>query len=527
MAKQKPLNLSELTETIKNGLVDQALRPNVYGYKPHAKQFKFHTSEAHTRLYIGGNRSGKTVGGAVESVYWLMKQHPYRRLPLPEGPVRGRGVAVDFNYGVDMIMLPELSRWLPPSALKNGSWEDSYDKEHRTLTLANKSFMEFRSYDQDLEKFAGTSRHFTWYDEEPPKHIFNESQARLIDTNGYAWLTMTPVEGMSWVYGDLYVPGTEGKNPDISVIEIEMTENPHISKEASERYLSTLSPDERKARERGEFVSVGGRVFKEFSPSVHVVSAALPPKHWEWYLSLDHGFNNPTAVLWHAVSPQNTIFTFAEHYRSEMTVPEHSQIIHERNAAYGKQPDYWIGDPAINQRQGVTGTSIKQEYADRGIFLADGNNDVLSGVNRMVQYLRVDPELGYPRWLIAENCVNLIDEMRMLRWKTHTSRKAQFENNKQEQIHKKNDHACDSCRYFFSFMPDLTPQIPTGNDLAELQRKHATTLGAVNGVAYPVPHANEPMAGSWEELMAISEATRIDDPLKTAWDTNIGYDYNT
>ena len=96
--KQKPaLNFSEITETLKNGLAAQATRPNIYGYKPHAKQFKFHTSEAHTRLYIGGNRSGKTVGGAAETVYWLMKSHPYRRLPLPEGPVRGRGVAADFN----------------------------------------------------------------------------------------------------------------------------------------------------------------------------------------------------------------------------------------------------------------------------------------------------------------------------------------------------------------------------------------------------------------------------------------------
>ena len=119
MAKKQLLTVTDLTEQLKDGIANQARRPNVYGYKPHVKQFKFHTSEAHTRLYIGGNRSGKTVGGAVESVYWLMKQHPYRRLPLPEGPVRGRGVAVDFNYGVDMIMLPEISRWLPPSALRN------------------------------------------------------------------------------------------------------------------------------------------------------------------------------------------------------------------------------------------------------------------------------------------------------------------------------------------------------------------------------------------------------------------------
>jgi phage terminase large subunit-like protein len=518
MAKPKQLDIRSLTEIMKDGLSQQANRPNLYAYKPHAKQFKFHSSLAHTRLYIGGNRSGKTVGGAVEMCYWLRKDHPYRRLPLPEGPVRARAVAVDFNYGVDMIMIPEISRWLPPSSLINGSWEDSYDREHKVLTLANKSFLEFRSYDQDLEKFAGTSRHCTWYDEEPPQHIFNESQARLVDTNGYSWLTMTPVEGMSWVYEDLYLKGTEGDDPDIDVIEIEMTENPHISKEASERYLKTLKPEERKARQRGEFVAVGGRVFPMFNPSDHVISSTLPPKHWEWYMSLDHGFNNPTAVLWHAVSPKNTIVTFAEHYKSEMTVGEHAEVIKAMNAAFGKQPDYDVGDPAINQRQGVTGTSIKQEYADRGIFLADGNNDVTSGVNRMVQYLRVDPTLGHPRWLITANCVNLIGEMKMLHWKKHSSRKAQFSNNKREEIQKKNDHACDSARYFFSFMPDLTPSDPQRVNITEQVQKHTAFLGAT--VAVP-----QPRAGSWEELMQISERERIDNPNEKLWQVNTDAQY--
>ena len=51
--------------------------------------------------------------------------------------------------------------------------------------------------------------------------------------------------------------------------------------------------------------------------------------------------------------------------------------------------------------------------------------------------------------------------MEHLRWATYTSKKLQYENNKQEKIHKKDDHASDSARYFFTFMPDLTPPIIT------------------------------------------------------------------
>lgn len=511
--KTKALSFDELLEQVSDGIRMQAARPNLYAYKPHDKQFKFHSSPKHTRLYIGGNRSGKTTGGAVEMCYWLMKKHPYRKLPLPEGPIRARSCAVDFMYGTDMIIIPEIKRWLPPSFLINGSWEDSYDKEHRVLTLANKSFLEFRSYDQDLEKFAGTSRHIIWFDEEPPQHIYNENMARLVDTNGYSMLTMTPVEGMSWVFDQIYLPGTEGGHPDIEVIEIEMQENPYLTKEATDRFLDTLDPDERKARERGEFVAIGGRVFKMFNATEHVIDPVVPPKDWEWYVSIDHGYNNPTAILWHAVSKDNEAITFGEHYASEMTVAQHCERFFEMQREFGKPPDYIVGDPAMHQRNGVTGTSIVQEYADRGIYIAEANNDVTSGINRMIEYLRIRPN-GTPSWRITNNCHSLISEMKKLRWATFSSRKMQYENNKQEKIHKKDDHACDSARYFFSFMPDLTPSAATPRSLNDLVAEHSSMIGAVPSRA---------VAGSWDELLADQiKGNKVHDP----WQYKYGVDYH-
>lgn len=449
-------SITDAIRELQQGLKQQATRPNLHGYKPHAKQEKFHQSESKKKLYIGGNRSGKTTAAVVEDLYWLRGNHPHRK--VPEGPIRGRVVAVDFLQGVQKIVLPEFKRWTPPSLLKNGSWEDSYNKELRTLSLANGSFVEFMSYDQDTDKFAGTSRHFVHYDEEPPQHVFNECNARLIDTNGSYWISMTPVEGMTWIYDTIYIPGTRGENPAIFVIEADMLDNPHITEEAAESYLSELSKEERSAREHGRFVQLGGRVFKSFNRESHVIPPVVPDKQWEWFISLDHGYNNPTAVLWHAVSPENEVITFAEHYASEMIIDEHAKQIHSTNAAFGRVPDIWVADPAIAQRQGVTGTSISAEYADRGCYFAPGNNDVAVGVARISQYLRINPKTGRPFWQITENCVNLIKEMELLRWRTYSSKKLQFENNKQEQIHKKDDHAPDSARYFFTFLPDLTPQ---------------------------------------------------------------------
>lgn len=511
---QVAMSYAELLEVINDGIKQQAAKPNLYAYKPHHKQYLFHTSTAKNILYIGGNRSGKTTGGAVESCYRLMGRHPYKR--VPSAPVFGRVHSVDFKYGVGQIILPEVARWLPPSFLKNGSWEDSYDKSEQILTLANKSKLEFKSYEQDLEKFAGTARDFCWYDEEPPQHIYNESQARLIDRNGDSFITMTPIEGMTWVYDDIYVKGLAG-DPSIFIVEIEMSENPHISAEARDAYLSTLSADERSARERGEFIAVGGRIFKGFTVHNNVRPHFIPPKTWEWYTSFDHGLNNPTAILWHAVGPDGRVVTFFEHYQNEWTVKQHAEQYWAVCRYLGKEPDVLVGDPAMKQRSAITGTSILQAYGDYGIYIGTSRSDVDSGLDRMVEYIKPNPKFNNePTWIVTDNCINTIKEAQKYHWETYSSRKVQFEKNKQEVPHKKDDHAMDSARYFFTMMPDLRPS-------ADEEAKTLTNvLGA--GFGQKVDQDKWDMRAR-EKIPMGGQAFRPGEEVETTqWKENVGTD---
>jgi phage terminase large subunit-like protein len=197
-------SMDEALLLLSEGLSDTARAPNIKRYKPHEKQHLFHASTKKKKLYIGGNRSGKTTGGVCEDIWRATCRHPYRPDLNEIGPNRGRVVAVDFVNGVEKIIFPQFQQWLYPSALKGGAWETAYNKLLRTLTFSNGSTIEFMSYDQDLDKFAGTSRHWIHFDEEPPKSIYIENMARIIDTDGDFWITMTPVEGMTWVYEDLY-----------------------------------------------------------------------------------------------------------------------------------------------------------------------------------------------------------------------------------------------------------------------------------------------------------------------------------
>lgn len=441
-----------------------ALKPNIYGYFPHAKQEIFHKAISKTRLYIGGNRSGKTTGGIVEDIWWLTGKHPYR--PTPPPPVRGRVVSVDFKNGVEKIIIPEFTRWMPVSEYRGGSWSTAYDRETNTLHLENGSFVEFMSYDQDLDKFAGTSRHFIHFDEEPPEIIYTENMARLIDTGGSHWFTMTPVEGMTWIYDTVYEPGKRGEH-GIVVIEVDMTENPYLGEAEIQEFIGRLSDDEKLARVKGQFVQLGGLIYKTFNPTPggpHVLqNFFMPPKDWIWVVSLDAGFNNPTAVLWHAIDPDGRTYTWHEHYQSGWTVDKHAAEIHRLNKEFGRGPDYYVADPSIKNRDPITGTSIHQEYVKFGIPFILGNNDVAAGLQKVNRFLQLRDD-GAPLWRVNRSCSNLIKEMLRYRWRTYSSRKVASESNPQEVPHKKNDHACDALRYFIMSRPDMTSDYAARQD---------------------------------------------------------------
>lgn len=466
MKKNVP-SLTEIGDLVKDGLIRARTRPTVHNYVPHDKQVRFHSAPEKGRLYIGGNRSGKTVGGIVEDIWWMRGIHPYRQVFKP--PIRGRIVTVSYIEGIQKIVIPEITKWLPPSDLINGSWEDSYSKAERTLTLTNGSTVELMSYDQKLEKFAGTSRHFTHFDEEPPKDIFTECKMRLLDTGGFWWMTMTPVEGMTWVHDDIYEPGlVPGSN--IAVIIIDMEENPYISQAEIEIALDGLDDNEKKARKQGKFVQLGGLAFPEFDIDIHVIPELSPEKlrlilPWTQYASMDHGLNNPTAWLWHAASPNGAVVTFDEIYQNNTLVHEFAEMIHAKNKEeFRRPPDIYVGDPAISQRNGQTGDSIHTAYARAGVPIVLGNNDVRIGIEKMSRYLRTR------KWVITENCPNLIREMMRLRWKIYETAKKRQDNNPRPELHKKDDHAPDSARYFFSMMPDLYIPKETDNKVLNLNK---------------------------------------------------------
>lgn len=477
MPRQQVESVESLFDYAKD-LLDQTIRkPNIlsYGSKPYPEQERFHKCEKVGRYLAGGNRGGKTDAMVVEMIWWASDTHPYLKRPEKwgRGPLQLRCFVVDVSKGVEQIMLPKFKRWMPASMLIDGEWEKSWDAKNMILTFSNGSTIDFLTYGMGLEKMGGVPRHAIFFDEEPPRNIFNESMMRLADYDGFWVIAATPVEGMGWTYDLLWEPGiNDPENPNTpGTFRLSADQNPYIQAEDLSRFGIAMDEEEQKMRFQGEFVARSGLVFPNFSEATHVVDLTdffpdgKPPKHWEWYSSVDQGLNNPTAWTWHAVSPDGDIITFAEHYASNMIVDEHAAVVLQREAGWGYAPTIRVGDPAMLQRNGVTGTNYIQEYSRHGIYIGveDLPREVMIGVEKMQQYFKVRPKTfwgeGKPKWVISSNCINTIRELKKLRWATYESSKKAYDMNRQEAIHKKDDHAFDSCRYFATLMPDLRPEV--------------------------------------------------------------------
>ena len=467
MAARKPvgLSLSEMLNNVADEL-DTSIE-SVYSYVPHEKQKTFHCSMAEERLLIGGNRSGKTVSNVVECIWRLTKTHPFRPdLNAIKEPIRGRIVTVSLKEGLLKIILPLFKKWMPKKFLINRSWEKSYNKEERTLYLVDGSFIEFMSYEQDLEKFAGTSRHFCSFDEEPPRAIWEECLLRLVDTDGDWWISMTPVEGLTWVFDLIYKPWEEGRRPETLVVKVSMHDNPHLTKKGKDKILKNITDDaDRQAREEGSFVEIKGLVYKDFQVQLHVRPHFQLQKGMKIWTSLDTGWRHPAAWLWHAVLPSGHIVTFHEIVESERTIESLAAEILEWEAENIISKGFEIysrtGDPAMRQVREATGTSVIGEYAKRGVYIGvegvpSGAGSVDIGVNKMTTYLQTLVK-EMPLWTVTADCPKLIKEMKGLRWEKYETKTMDQKKPLKTTIDKRNDDAADSLRYFICTQQELTP----------------------------------------------------------------------
>lgn len=187
-------------------------------YRPYPKQAEFHAAGAtyKERLFLGGNRVGKTECGAFEMAAHLTGRYPSwwvgKRF---NQPVRAWAAGVTGESTRDVVQAKLIGppqaeeQWgtgtIPRDCLGEitagrgvGNAIDLVAIKHAS---GGWSQLGFKSYEKGREKWQGTALEVLWCDEEAPIDIYTEGLTRTNETGGIVYLTCTPLLGMTEVIG--------------------------------------------------------------------------------------------------------------------------------------------------------------------------------------------------------------------------------------------------------------------------------------------------------------------------------------
>ncbi len=407
----------------------------------HKKQLEFHKCKKKNRWVFGGNRSGKTECGAVETVWLARGIHPYKKNKPVSCWVVSLSKQVQRDVAQNKVLHYLRKDWIEAIVMASGR-ADSADNGIIDFILVRNVFgslsrIGFKSCDQGREKFQGSSLDFVWFDEEPPFDIYQECRMRVLDRKGEIFGTMTPLKGLTWVYNEIYLNTAHDDN--VWHIEMEWADNPYLDKNEIEMMTKSMSQEELESRRYGKFMMCGGLVYNEFDENLHVIEPFDVPKEWQDNISIDPGLNNPLSAHWYARDFDGNVYVIAEHFDKGKDVAYHS----ERIKAISKRLDwhYYNGklraliDSAAMQRTLASSKSVVELFAENNILVNPKvNKDMFSGINRVKRFLK-DGE-GKPHLFIFKNCINLIEEIKSYWW------------GEQDLPIKKDDHCLDEMRYY-------------------------------------------------------------------------------
>lgn len=412
------------------------------------------------RLFMAGNRVGKSLCGAFELSCHLTGEYPLwwvgRRF---DGPIQAWAVGKDARavrdtaqkeligpigeYGTGMIPAHALGKFFAlqgtPQAI------DIIKIKHKT---GGWSQLGFKNYQQDIGSFMGTSRHCVWLDEECPLEIYNECNIRTATVDGILLVTFTPLDGLTpmvvnfckradFLVGAkpivaIDVTGEEGeeeaeflvgRDTPKAVIQAGWNDAPWLTDTMKQRLLEDTPVHLRKARSEGLPAMGSGNVYSTPIEEVLVTPFEIPSS-WPRMYALDVGWNR-TAAVWAALDPStDTLYLYDEHYRGQEQPPIHAYAIQSRGA--------WIHgviDPAARGRGQADGNRLIKNYKDLGLVLFPAKNELESGVQAVSQ------RLSFGKLKIFTTLINTQKEYLLYR------------RDKNGRIIPENDHALDCVRY--------------------------------------------------------------------------------
>jgi len=348
----------------------------------------------HAILFIlAGNQAGKTSNTAFDYIARILGIHPVEEKNRLSKNIRCLSSSLPESADADEqdnTQYLELKKLLPYEAILKDITARS-----RTVTISSpvhgKSYLEFVSTKQELQDTGKVQRCSLWADEEPPRPYWDESRMRLHARGGDTRLTLTPINGLSWTYDDIYRRASyiwrskaivdalaepqeehiKGGSQNIAVIHIATDDNPTLTKESIDMIFEDIDDkDTLMLRRYGVFRQVSGKIHKTFDPRIHVLSydRTFPggvPMEWLHCRGIEyHESRIPWSIGWLSASPEDEWFLWKEFHPAidgahAMTTPEIARSIARKSGDY--YFDVNLIDPLANKKQANTGFSVTDD----------------------------------------------------------------------------------------------------------------------------------------------------------------------
>ena len=383
------------------------------------------------RVLFGGNKYGKTTCVVVEAKafmdgerVWMPLDSPYRMMPF-KPPVHV--VLVTNPSLIEEDVIPTIEEWFPSSSIKKREKNSAGNIEKFIAT--NGSTLKLMSYEQDWRNFEGMKKHLIIFNEPCPRSLYIALKRGHMASGGYTIFAMTLLED-SWMEEEL-IEKADGKK--IIAIKGNTYENrKHLSEEGIQEMEATLYEFEKQIRMEGNSILFQGKIYQEFEERYHVYdpmevkefkdTGGKPPKEWTRYMVLDPHPLKPCPTIWAACDPNNEAWVYDEYPDFGM----YHQMERD-NKTIGELCKYFrlkelndkilvrlIDNTAGNRHEHSTGITVKEEFANHGIYFKDApTKPAMANIIAFKKYLAVDKSkplsfTNHPRIHISKDCVNSI-----------------------------------------------------------------------------------------------------------------------
>lgn len=345
-------------------------------------------------------------------------KHPFTGIANPRAG-HFRIFTTSFKIAEEHIV-PLLQEWVPKKWLRGGKWDTAWEAKWHILYGENGTKIDILTYDQDTTATESVALDGCWMDEEAPHRMWTGTLSRLISTNGFIILTVTPLYKMSWALDEIW--RKSGNDNTIDVFKFSIYDNKYLPPQAVAEIVAQWPESERAARENGDFLEFQGLVYKELDDQVHFLRDwKLPDYFSPVILAVDPHPRKPTVCVWGVLSANETITCFDEMEVSG-SAKDIVRQIKERERTHKWPTQLRLIDPAANKQISGIGSSLttlgELQNAGMEFTLADNSDVGYTIVHEYLAYNHEQPISAFnrPRLYFTQGAAKSWQYMKSLLW---------------------------------------------------------------------------------------------------------------